>query len=258
MLKIWDRIFYQECDAPRPWGLYFQDSAAPAKWFGKSLLWVKLSNSGDTLKFLIPSSSRKAWSGWINYSCKVTSQKMIEKEMGYRGSKSVICKSVAVKEQRVDGSWRNFILLRLRCILMGFERNYQVKILSNQIINRLRWYSSRAIFQNKNQYLIIHPWFFSGFTDAECSFVLSILKNNELRQAWVIRPRFEINLHQKDEVLLEQFKSYFCPGNINKSGSKASQFRVDSIKDLKVLMNHFDRYPLITQKFADYELFKQA
>jgi len=33
---------------------------------------------------------------------------------------------------------------------------------------------------------------------------------------------------------------------------------VDSIKDLKLVINHFDHYPLIPQKFADYELFKQA
>jgi hypothetical protein len=57
---------------------------------------------------------------------------------------------------------------------------------------------------------------------------------------------------------LEQFQSFFCAGNIHKHGSEAYQFRVDSIKDLRVLINHFDRYPLITQKFADYELFKQA
>ena len=43
--------------------------------------------------------------------------------------------------------------------------------------------------------------------------------------------------------------------NINKSGPKAYQYRVDSIKDLKVIINHFDRYPLITKKLADYELF---
>ena len=30
---------------------------------------------------------------------------MSENEMGNRGSKSVICKSITVKEQRVDGSW---------------------------------------------------------------------------------------------------------------------------------------------------------
>jgi hypothetical protein len=34
----------------------------------------------------------------------VISQKMIEREMGYRGSKSVILNNIAVKEQRVNGS----------------------------------------------------------------------------------------------------------------------------------------------------------
>jgi hypothetical protein len=52
--------------------------------------------------------------------------------MGYRGSKSELKNSV--KEQRVDGSWsisKNQMLLR--CTLMGFERNYQSKILSKQL-----------------------------------------------------------------------------------------------------------------------------
>jgi len=65
---------------------------------------------------------------------------MIERETGYRGSKSVTDlnnptsqkqKSVTVKEQRVDGSLR-LMHKRIRCTLMGFERNYQIKVLSNQ------------------------------------------------------------------------------------------------------------------------------
>ena len=36
------------------------------------------------------------------------------------------------------------------------------------------------------------------------------------------------------------------------------RYRVSSINDLKVILNHFDKYLLITQKLADYELFKQA
>ena len=35
----------------------------------------------------------------------VTSHKMNENEMGYRGSKSPIFYREGVKEQRVDGSW---------------------------------------------------------------------------------------------------------------------------------------------------------
>ena len=74
-------------------------------------------------------------SGWSNYSGTVTSQKMSENEMGYRGSKSVACNTTAVKEQRVDGSCFVYRNTKLRCTLMDFERNYQVRILSKQIIN---------------------------------------------------------------------------------------------------------------------------
>jgi hypothetical protein len=35
---------------------------------------------------------------------KVISLKILVIEMGYRGSKSVICENITVKEQRVDGS----------------------------------------------------------------------------------------------------------------------------------------------------------
>jgi hypothetical protein len=33
---------------------------------------------------------------------------------------------------------------------------------------------------------------------------------------------------------------------------------VNSIKDLKVILNHFDQYPLITQKYSDYILFREV
>jgi hypothetical protein len=62
---------------------------------------------------------------------KVTNNKIIENEMGNRGSKSVfILKSV--KEQRVDGN-RWIRPIHLRCTLMGCENSYQIKILSKQL-----------------------------------------------------------------------------------------------------------------------------
>jgi hypothetical protein len=44
---------------------------------------------------------------------------------------------------------------------------------------------------------------------------------------------------------------------VNKKNN-AVQFRVFSIKDLKIIIDHFERYPLITKKQIDYKLFKQA
>ena len=47
---------------------------------------------------------------------------------------------------------------------MGFERNYQVKIPSKQIIKR-QFYSTEPSTNQLTQ--LIEPWFLTGFTDAE-------------------------------------------------------------------------------------------
>ena len=46
-------------------------------------------------------------------------------------------------------------------------------------------------------------------------------------------------------------------GNITKRKDIAL-YRVTSIKELEVIINHFDRYSLITQKLSDYLIFKQC
>jgi hypothetical protein len=69
---------------------------------------------------------------------------------------------------------------------------------------------------------------------------------------------FQIGLQNKDKALLEQIQTYLSVGSITKQGSELFQYRVQSIKDLAIIIDHFDRYPLITQKRADYELFKKA
>ena len=123
---------------------------------------------------MIPSCLCKITDGWINCLCKVISYKIIEKEIDYRGSKSIMYNFI-VKEQRVDGSWCRVYTPHLRCTLTGFERNYQVRILSKQI-NKLRFYSSV-------QSVVSKPWFVTGFVDGEGSFQISLVedKKNEVR-----------------------------------------------------------------------------
>jgi len=72
---------------------------------------------------------------------------MSENKMGYRGSKSDF---ESVKEQRVDGSWCKKPL-HLRCTLMGFERNYQIKIPSNQLNKNKQSYSTLSKTGLNNQ-----------------------------------------------------------------------------------------------------------
>jgi len=72
------------------------------------------------------------------------------RKMDNRGSKSIISKNIIVKEQRVNGSWCDINLSHLRCTLMGFERNYQVKIPFNKIIQRRLYSTGRRSSTNLN------------------------------------------------------------------------------------------------------------
>jgi hypothetical protein len=58
-------------------------------------------------------------------------------------------------------------------------------------------------------FIILNPWFVTGFTDAEGCFGLYIYKNKNYKTGWSINLVFQISLHEKDINLLEQFKLYF-------------------------------------------------
>jgi len=218
-------------------------------------MWAQLSNSGETLKLMIPSHSRKAMSGQNNYLGTVTSHKIDEKKMGDRGSKSEIQSPqpnvFSVKEQRVDGSYFGFYP-KLRCTLMGGESRYQFKIPSKQLTQKL---FSTLITKPETG---INPWFLTGFADAEGCFSIKIQHNAQLKMKWRVRPVFSITLHIKDLALLESIKNNLGVGNISKSGEKAVMFAVDSIKEIPDIIHHFDKYPLVTQKLSDYLIFKQC
>ena len=71
-----------------------------AKWFWTSLKCQQLSNFGNTLKLMVPNYCLKVIRGWVNYSCKVTSQKMMETKIGNREFKSILLerKCIIVKK----------------------------------------------------------------------------------------------------------------------------------------------------------------
>lgn len=157
-------------------------------------------NSGEVLKLLVLSRIWKYIGGWSNYSGTVTSQKMNESEMDHRGSKSVISENITVKEQRVDGHrCVNLTLTHLRYALVGFERNYQLRILSNQLIIQRRSYTSlsknSSLRLNRlklNTSLRLNPWFLTGFADGEFNFTVRIFKSNTTKIGWVVQPVFQI------------------------------------------------------------------
>lgn len=93
-----------------------------------------------------------------------------------------------------------------------------------------------------------HPWFITGFTDAEGSFSLSIIASSKYRTGFTVGLIFDIGLDKRDRELLETIQSYFGVGKIYERGKSVIDYRVQSIEELEVIIKHFDSYPLITQK----------
>jgi hypothetical protein len=106
--------------------------------------------------------------------------------------------------------------------------------------------------------MTFNPWIFTGLLDGEGSFLISIVKNDKSKTGWVIKLRAQISLHRKDKAVLELLKAYFNAGNIYKLNEEAFQFQIESFKDLQLVIDHYNKYPLRTKKWEDFMLFKEA
>lgn len=195
---------------------------------------------------------------------------MIENEIDNRGSKSSIKRYLMlVKAQRVDGSWHPFYKKGcLRCTLKGFEINYLTMVLSRQIDQRRAYFTDTVKIRSSDQSDLLssnispNSFFWTGFTDAEGSLIISITKSPTNRLGWSIQPYFKISLHEKDLSILQKFKSYFKDAGkieISGKGRNSYSYVISSRAEIKaVVLPHFDKYSLLTHKRADYELFKRA
>jgi LAGLIDADG DNA endonuclease family protein len=182
---------------------------------------------------------------------------MTKNEMGNRGSKSETTNptKVSVKEQRVDGSCCiNSNLMLLRCTLMDYENSYLVNNLSKRLNNKQ--FSTLTLTPNYK----LNPWFVSGLIDGEGTFYISIRKDNEYKLGWQIGAEFQIQLHKRDLNLLLQLQDFFSGiGSINISKTRQSvTYSVKSIKNIiTIIIPHFLKYKLLTQKAADFILFNK-
>ena len=117
----------------------------------------------------------------------------------------------------------------------------------------------KKVMNNKK---LLDPFYITGLADAESTFTLIIFKQKN--GSWGINPVFRIELHNKNSLLLKKVKYLFGVGNLRDNISRTSTknltstYSVESTKDfLNVIIPHFDKYPLLTQKAADFILLKQ-
>ena len=106
----------------------------------------------------------------------------------------------------------------------------------------------------------LNPWWVTGLSDAESSFIVNIFKNKEYICNWQVQPIYSIELHIKDLSLLYKIKQFFGVGRIKLRKNKSSAiYYVASLNDLiDIIIPHFIKYPLLTKKYADFLLFKMV
>lgn len=101
------------------------------------------------------------------------------------------------------------------------------------------------------------PYWITGFSDAESNFSIRITKDKKRKTGWRILSIFSIELHKRDILLLRRIKTFFGVGIISERKNGNIVYFVQSFEDLtKAIIPHFDKYSLLTQKKADFLLFK--
>ena len=137
--------------------------------------------------------------------------------------------------------------LSLRCTLTGFERIYQVNNPTPLLYNHLSTLINDSSWK----------WWFTGFSDAESTFYISIRRDNTYKLKWKISLSFAIKLHIRDIGILYFIKKQLGIGIINTSGTFCHyQFR--DMQGLGMIIEHFHNYPLISLKSVDFLIFKNV
>ena len=104
----------------------------------------------------------------------------------------------------------------------------------------------------------LNPYWVSGFVDGEGTFYVGINKNETMTSGFQVLPEFRIVQHEKDIVLLHALKKYFGAGVVRTNHDTRQELRIRSLEHLqKIVIPHFDKYPLLTQKKFDFIKFKQ-
>ena len=124
--------------------------------------------------------------------------------------------------------------------------------ISQSLLNKV----TAAAIDNNN--VPLDPWFLAGFVDGEGSFQISLVEDKRNKTGWRVGLFLSIGLHDKDRGLLELIEKTLGVGKISKSGLHTVWWRVCNLREIEKLIDFFKKYPLITQKYADFILMKKT
>jgi len=111
---------------------------------------------------------------------------------------------------------------------------------------------SSSVSKTNNPYSTDGPRirnFLTGFADAESCFYVRVSKKARMRTGWCVELVFTIRLHIKDLALLNTIAGFYGVGKVyTHENVEEASYVVNTVKGLEVIIDHFTKYPLLTQK----------
>ena len=106
-----------------------------------------------------------------------------------------------------------------RAVKYHFTASHSSSIKFLKLFVKFRSFGSNCILQDNSNLTIAphedksvnttHPWFITGFCDAEGSFCIKISTNKKLKLGYSVIGSFQLTLHSKDSNLLFLIQSFF-------------------------------------------------
>ena len=99
--------------------------------------------------------------------------------------------------------------------------------------------------------------YITGFVDGEGCFCISFNRRDTLNTRIEVRPSFSVSQKKHSLSALQAIQKYFACGGIRYSSRDGTyKYEVRSLEDLnRIIIPHFQKYPLQTAEGRDFELF---
>ena len=101
--------------------------------------------------------------------------------------------------------------------------------------------------------------YITGYVDGEGCFTVTFNRRPKMKIGWELRPSFSVSQNEDRREVIDLIQRYFGCGYIRRDYSdKTVKFEIrDHIQLMIKVIPHFKKYPLISKKQKDFELFEK-
>lgn len=134
------------------------------------------------------------------------------------------------------------------------SNNVSLRLLT---ILRRKYSIANRVIETKPKESNKYPWFISGLTDGDGTFVVLVFRNSR-RLGWTVKLEFTIcaALNSANYDMLKNIQTYFGGiGHIHaETSDNTYRFTVYKVAECKIIRDHFNQFPLFTYKTVYFKL----